>query len=205
MREVAFLGKSCGRRIAALGALLVACGSCGGDEQLAAPSEPFDEAVFVPAIPASVPDAALQQIARAIALPEPRLLEAVRAAAGLEAARWAQLLAGVEVDREHPYTHKPDRDDLGRHRLAWRVRAAAASSAELAALDDLRAIVELEVWAAALSHIAPTHELRASALGGTALPPNPKRVGERAELALARLAARGISCDRWEPVRRWCR
>ncbi|MBL8896278.1 MAG: hypothetical protein JNM84_01560 [Planctomycetes bacterium] len=204
MSQIAFLRKFGAASIALVAGLLVAGPSCSGGEADDAVGEPFDEAIFVPGIPAELPAAEVQEIARAIALPAPALLESVGRAAGFESARWTELLRRVEVDREHPYTHKPDRDDRGRHRLAWRVRAPACTAAERAALDDLRAVIELEVWAAARERLAPALEVRASALHGTALPATPKRLGERAALALARLESRGIPCDRWAPVRRWC-
>lgn len=205
MGEVAFLRKSSRLGAPVLALSLLAQSSCSDATEGGTDAEGYDEAVFVPGLPAELADDAVQRIARAMAAPSPELAELLGSSGELAADARAALLAGVEVRREHPYTTKPDRDALGRHRLGWRVRAKPWNAAERAFLDDLRAAIELEVWSEAVELLSPRLEIRASALVGPRGSAAPRRLGERAALALERLAWRGIATDRWERVRRWCR
>jgi hypothetical protein len=205
MSDGAFLRKSsCLPPLVLAGALALQA-SCGDTAEGRAEAEDYDAAVFVPGLPAELADDAVQRIAREMAPPSRELVELLASRGGIEADARAALLARVEVRREHPYTAKPDRDALGRHRLGWRIRAKPRDAAERAFLDDLRAAIELEVWAAAVGLLSPQLEIRASALEGPRGVVAPRRRGERAALALDRLAWRGIATDRWERVRRWCR
>lgn len=177
----------------------VACGRTDSEPIM----EPYDEAIFVARIPAELSHVVIQDIAAVIALPDGEFLAPIAEKNGLSEDDWKALLKTVKVDREHPYTSKPDLDAEGRHRLAWRVTGQTRTAAEKSALDDLRAVVELEVWERARTALDPALDVRASALSGPDGPQMPRTLGARARLALQRLESGGYRCERWLQVRRW--